>query len=213
MNRAGLSLLAAAALCLAHVAGAYADPPPWAPAHGWRAQHDDDDRDDRKHKHKHRRHVEYERVYVLPWRGQAPAPAPYGIAQGTCYRQVLGAVIGGGAGAVIGSQIGKGTGRLVAVAGGTILGVLAGGAVGRAMDEVDQNCIGQALEHADNGRNVVWQNPAGDQRYAVSPVSTYRADDGRYCREYVTTAEIAGKRQQVYGTACRQPDGSWQIVG
>lgn len=207
--RAGLSLLAGAALCLANVTIAYADPPPWAPAHGWRDKHDDDHDHDHKRKH---RHDEYERVYVLPWRGAA-APAPYGIGQGTCYRQVLGAVIGGGAGAVVGSTIGKGSGRTVAIVGGTILGVLAGGAVGRAMDEVDQNCIGQALEHADDGRNVVWQNPGGDQRYAVSPVSTYRASDGRYCREYVTTAQVAGKRQQIYGTACRQPDGSWEIVG
>jgi surface antigen len=122
-------------------------------------------------------------------------------------------VIGGGTGAIVGANIGKGSGRVAAIVGGTILGVLAGGTVGRAMDEVDQNCIGQALEHADNGRNVVWQNPTGDQRYAVSPVSTYRGDDGRYCREYVTTAQIAGKRQQIYGTACRQPDGSWEIVG
>jgi surface antigen len=208
MNRAGLSLLAAAALSVAHVAGAYADPPPWAPAHGWRDKHDDD------HHHKHHRdRMVYERIYVMPWRGQAPAPAPYGIAQGTCNRQLLGAVIGGGTGAVIGSQIGKGTGRLVAVAGGTILGVLAGGAIGQSMDEVDQNCIGQALEHANDGRSIMWRDPANSQQYTVSPVQTFQADDGRYCREYTATAVIAGHRQQTYGTACRQPDGSWQIVG
>jgi surface antigen len=196
MIRAGLSLLAVVALCAANVTVAYADPPPWAPAHGWRAKHD---------------HHEHERVYVMPWR--SVAPAPYGIAQGTCYRETLGAVIGGGTGAAIGSQIGKGTGRLVAVAGGAILGFLAGGAIGRSMDEVDQNCIGQALEHADDGRQIRWRNPDNNEQYTVSPVSTYRADDGRYCREYTTTAQVAGKRQQVYGTACRQPDGSWQIVG
>ena len=210
MTRAGLSLLVAAVLCVADIAVAYADPPPWAPAYGWRDKHDYDDDDD--HRHKHRHGHEYERVDALPWRGAA-MPAPYGIGQGTCYRQMLGAVIGGGAGAVVGSRIGQGTGRLVATAGGAILGLLAGGAIGRAMDEVDQNCIGQVLEHADNGRNIVWQNPENDQRYTVSPVSTYRGNDGRYCREYVTTAQVAGKRQQVYGTACRQPDGSWEIVG
>lgn len=40
---------------------------------------------------------------------------------------------------------------------------------------------------------------------------TYRNDEGRYCREYQTTATIDGKRQQLYGTACLEPDGSWSF--
>lgn len=32
------------------------------------------------------------------------------------------------------------------------------------------------------------------------------------CRQYSTTQIIAGAPQQVYGTACRQPDGSWRIM-
>lgn len=32
------------------------------------------------------------------------------------------------------------------------------------------------------------------------------------CREYNSTAVIDGSRVPVYGTACRQPDGSWRIV-
>tara|TARA_R110000787_G_scaffold99110_8_gene203617 strand:- start:356 stop:751 length:396 start_codon:yes stop_codon:yes gene_type:complete len=32
------------------------------------------------------------------------------------------------------------------------------------------------------------------------------------CREYNATAVIDGRRVPVYGTACRQPDGSWRIV-
>lgn len=33
----------------------------------------------------------------------------------------------------------------------------------------------------------------------------------RYCREYNGQALVAGRYQQTYGTACMQPDGSWQI--
>ena len=36
--------------------------------------------------------------------------------------------------------------------------------------------------------------------------------DGRYCREYTATAVVGGKTQNTYGTACRQPDGAWQLV-
>ena len=32
------------------------------------------------------------------------------------------------------------------------------------------------------------------------------------CREYQSTTTIDGRPQQVYGTACLQPDGSWRIV-
>ncbi|HEX2859408.1 MAG TPA: hypothetical protein VHP58_04335 [Alphaproteobacteria bacterium] len=34
---------------------------------------------------------------------------------------------------------------------------------------------------------------------------------GDYCREYTQTFTIAGKTQKGYGTACLQPDGSWQL--
>ena len=37
-----------------------------------------------------------------------------------------------------------------------------------------------------------------------------RADD--YCREYTRKVVIGHTVQNAYGTACRQPDGSWQIV-
>lgn len=57
--------------------------------------------------------------------------------------------------------------------------------------------------------------PAGppDVVYVVpnGPAEVQRADR-TYCREYTTQTTIAGKRQQTYGTACRQPDGSWRII-
>lgn len=35
---------------------------------------------------------------------------------------------------------------------------------------------------------------------------------GPYCREYHRAVFIGGQQSRVYGTACLQPDGSWQIV-
>lgn len=32
------------------------------------------------------------------------------------------------------------------------------------------------------------------------------------CREYQSSTTIDGRPQQVYGTVCLQPDGSWRIV-
>lgn len=36
--------------------------------------------------------------------------------------------------------------------------------------------------------------------------------DDEYCREYTRTIYVGGMQKQGYGTACLQPDGSWQIV-
>jgi surface antigen len=47
----------------------------------------------------------------------------------------------------------------------------------------------------------------------MKPMRSWEVADGRYCREYQTVATVGGRRQQAYGTACRQPDGSWQMGG
>ena len=103
-------------------------------------------------------------------------------------------------------------GRTVAIIGGTILGALVGGSLGRAMDRVDQNCVGQALERAENGQSIVWNNPRTGARYRLTPTRTYKDTRDRYCREYTTKGTIGGKEQQLYGKACRQPDGSWELI-
>lgn len=159
-------------------------PPPWAPAHGYRRKHGGSDV-----------------VYA----------APYGIESGRCYREQVGQIVGGVGGAVIGSQIGQGSGRVVAAVGGTLLGVLVGGAIGRNLDQADYACAGQVLEYAPNNRAIVWNNPENGGSYRMVPTSAYQVD-GQYCREYTSTATIGGRAQQVYGTACRQPDGAWKII-
>lgn len=80
------------------------------------------------------------------------------------------------------------------------------------MDEIDRACAAQILEHAPDGRPIVWANHGRGERYTVVPARTFEPLPGRYCREYAATAVVAGRPQQVYGTACRQPDGSWEIV-
>lgn len=36
--------------------------------------------------------------------------------------------------------------------------------------------------------------------------------DELVCREFQQTISVSGDTQQAHGSACRQPDGSWQIV-
>jgi hypothetical protein len=44
------------------------------------------------------------------------------------------------------------------------------------------------------------------------PKPAYQASNGEYCREFTQTVSVGGRAQEAYGTACRQPDGSWRIV-
>ncbi len=46
----------------------------------------------------------------------------------------------------------------------------------------------------------------------IVPPPVQVVDNDRYCREYQTTSRVGGRLQPSYGTACYQPDGSWQIV-
>ena len=131
-------------------------------------------------------------------------------------KETGGTVIGAGTGALIGSQIGEGRGSLVAVAIGTLAGALIGQSVGRSLDRADQLAMERnaqyTLENARTGATTTWKNPDTGHYGTFTPTQTYQTSQGQYCREYTQTVTVAGQPQQAYGTACRQPDGTWKIV-
>jgi len=69
-----------------------------------------------------------------------------------------------------------------------------------------------ALENTPTQTTTTWRNPDSGHHGSITPVETYQSSEGKYCREYVQTVYIGGEKQQAYGTACRQPDGSWKII-
>lgn len=164
-------------------------PPPWAPAHGYRAKRSGQ-----------RGGGDAVVAYV----------APYGIDGGRCNRKELGIVLGGIGGALIGSRVASKDDKLIGIIGGGILGAVVGGVIGNRMDKLDQNCVGQTLEHAADGQHVAWDSDASGGRYQVTPTRSWDDGDGRYCREYQTTSYVNGREVDTFGTACRQTDGSWQ---
>jgi surface antigen len=147
-------------------------------------------------------------LIALPLAGCETTGSP-GIGTKTAIGGLGGAAAGGLLGAALG---GEGTG----IAAGTILGGLIGGAIGNRMDAADQRRAQEAATHAletvPSGRTVAWQNPDSGNAGTVMPTRTYQAASGQYCREYQQTITISGERHQTYGTACRQPDGTWHIV-
>jgi surface antigen len=125
--------------------------------------------------------------------------------------QQAGTVIGAVAGGLLGSQIGRGSGSVAA----TVLGAIAGGAIGsrigQVMDNQDRMRTAYALETVPTGTYSQWRNPDTGYQYQVTPTRTYAAAQGP-CREYTMDVVIGGRLEKAYGTACRQPDGSWRTV-
>ncbi len=130
-------------------------------------------------------------------------------------KQTVGTLAGAAGGAVIGSQIGGGTGKLAAVAVGTLLGGIIGSEIGRQLDERDRMLHQQAYEQARSapiGETITWDNPNNNHSGSVTPVREGTSSSGAYCREFQQTIYVGGQAEEAYGTACRQPDGSWKIV-
>jgi len=121
-----------------------------------------------------------------------------------------GMIIGGILGGVLGNQVGHGDGRTAAIIVGTLIGSHIGGSIGRSMDDTDRLKTAHSLETVRTGVPTTWRNPDSGNQYSVTPTRTYSSNVGP-CREYTVDAIIGGKKEKVYGTACRQPDGSWKV--
>ncbi|MGB1547612.1 MAG: RT0821/Lpp0805 family surface protein [Alphaproteobacteria bacterium] len=130
-------------------------------------------------------------------------------------KETAGTFLGAGLGALAGSQVGKGRGKLVAVALGTLIGAGLGNEVGKSLDRADQlymtRTSASAFESNRIGQTSHWHNPDSGNYGTVTPTRTYQSE-GRYCREFQQSVTIGGNTEQAYGTACRQEDGSWEIV-
>ncbi len=130
-------------------------------------------------------------------------------------KQGAGTLLGAVGGALAGANVGKGRGRLVAVAAGTLLGAFLGGEIGRSLDRADRIALANAQQQAHFapvGKAIQWSNPDTGNHGEIIPTREGRSDAGRYCREYRNSVVINGQAQQAYGVACRQPDGSWQVI-
>lgn len=158
---------------------------------------------------------------------------PHHAGYGDCYRdernEALATGLGAALGGILGSQFGNGRDDRVAA---TIGGVVLGGIIGNAVSQ-DGGCDNRYADRyyydrayydsLERGHRADWRNPHTQSYGYFRPVRTYYVDDdhgrrhhprGGYrqvCREYAQTVWIGGRQQTAYGTACRAPDGTWQI--
>ena len=122
---------------------------------------------------------------------------------------VIGAVLGGVLGSEMGDDDRRGR-RDMKILVGALIGGMIGSEIGKYMDDTDRLKAGRVLEANPTGVGTTWVNPDSNYKYTVTPTNTYTAQSGP-CREYTTEAIIGGQVETVYGTACRQADGSWQV--
>lgn len=131
-------------------------------------------------------------------------------------KEGFGTVGGAVAGGLIGSRFGGGTGKLVAVGVGSLLGAFVGREIGSSLDKADQQYAERAATQAYSspiGQPIRWNNPQSGNQGTIVPVRDGYAEGGLYCREFQQTIVVGGRSEQAHGTACRQPDGSWKIMG
>ena len=131
-------------------------------------------------------------------------------------KEVGGTLLGAAAGGLLGAQVGRGKGQLAAVAVGALLGAWAGNEIGKSLDRADrlamQRTTQSTLETGRSREPISWRNPDSGHSGTVTPQPAYQTNQGQYCREYQQTVNIGGRTEQAYGTACRQPDGTWKVV-
>lgn len=154
---------------------------------------------------------------VLTATACAPQYGPGQGAGGTGFsKQQVGTVLGGIGGGIAGNSIGKGQGKTVATIGGALLGAMAGSSIGESLDRADMQYLNSstqgALEGTSTGTVSRWINPDSGNSGTVTPTRTFQNSGGQYCREFSQTIVVGGQKQNAFGTACRQPDGAWQIV-
>jgi surface antigen len=177
-------------LTLAVPFNSYGEPPPWAPAHGWRKKND---------------------PYYVGYTGKK-WEQDYGVISGNCNREAVGAVLGGVVGGAVGSQVGQGSGRKVATLVGAIAGAVIGAQIGRDMDRTDQACFAHALELAGPNKRVTWVSADSRTTYLLTPLEGFK-QNGQSCREFDLQVTSGGRKGNNRGKACQTGEGTWRIVG
>jgi surface antigen len=135
-----------------------------------------------------------------------------------CDNQQIGTIAGSAGGAAAGRAIGgDGTGGYVGLILGAIAGGYLGGKVGEWLTNKDKQQMStttnQALEQGKAGQTYSWTNPDSGNKGSVTPTQSFRNQDGSTCRDFSSNVSSAqGQTANGAGVACKQADGTWQIV-
>jgi surface antigen len=120
---------------------------------------------------------------------------------------------GANTGVVIDSPVGSGAGQAPV---GALEGAMTGADVGLSLTQGDREIALQAeyeaLEYGRPGQPTRWENRKSGNGGEIKVGQIYQVNR-LDCREYTHTVSIGGRNRVVHGTACRQPDGVWRVLG
>ena len=60
------------------------------------------------------------------------------------------------------------------------------------------------------GETIIWSDSGASG--SVTATRDGMTPSGQYCREFQHEVIVGGQKEQAYGTACQQPDGSWRVL-
>jgi surface antigen len=134
---------------------------------------------------------------------------------GSMIAPAAGALGGGAVSGLACSALGRGNGKTAIVGACTLLGGIAGLVMGQQYSQ--QQRVTQAYQNPRVPMMAQPQAPYQQQPYqgdAELKLGKTFSDPstGEYCREFQHRAKVGGKIQQLFGTACQQPDGTWKVI-
>ena len=132
-------------------------------------------------------------------------------------KEAVGTLVGAAGGGVIGAHLGHGqTAQWTTGTIGVIGGAGIGNAIGRKLDQLDEEQARIAFRRATQvpvGEVVYWNNTRTGNWGSYKPLREgHSRIYGNYCREFVTQGMVDGRPERLYGTACRAPNGTWELI-
>ena len=77
----------------------------------------------------------------------------------------------------------------------------------KADQRLQAAAFAEAMDRRASGQSVAWTNPDFGTSGNVTPLRTFRAADGRWCREYRRELIAPGGKERSVGIACREAEG------
>ncbi|WP_295806144.1 RT0821/Lpp0805 family surface protein [uncultured Nitratireductor sp.] len=101
---------------------------------------------------------------------------------------------------------------ILGIEGGGLVGGDLGDALSRRQKRLAIEAEYKALENTPAGQDVSWQDAGSGRSGTVRAAQPYRVGS-QDCRQYTHTVQVNGTPRESRGTACRNEDGSWMLLG
>ncbi|WP_367715348.1 RT0821/Lpp0805 family surface protein [Nitratireductor sp. GISD-1A_MAKvit] len=110
------------------------------------------------------------------------------------------------------TQVAKDNSAILGIEGGGLVGGTLGQPLSRRQKRLAIEAEYKALESTPAGQDISWRDSGSGRAGTVRPAQPYRVGS-QDCRQYMHVIRIEGEMREARGTACRNEDGSWMLLG